>query len=252
MKITKGKQKGVLKTLIYGEPGVGKTSFAAMRPDCIFLGDEPPKQFDVDALEGIEMTFKGVLEAAKLIKDKPYKCVVIDTIGGVEQALVNEMLGPVNTGVSDDKKSSIHTFGRGFGAGQQVLLHKLSEIVDMLEQMPKLEEIIFVAHMRVRTIELPGGIKINKIVPAIETKVIEWLYRRVDCMLYIDIMRQTTQLQKGLVNETKRVVYTDGTELFMAKNRFGLKPAYPFTGRKAVAAIYEDINKLYHKEVNDD
>ena len=243
MEIVTEKGSGIKRTLVYGEPGVGKTTFAAMHPNIVFIGDEPPK-IEVPRLKGMKFNFEGMIEAARLLKKTEYERVAIDTFSGLEATLVKNLLEPVNVNQPEDKKHSIHTFGRGFGAGQENLLNKIATIVEIIEEMPKLKEIIFIAHSRIRTIELPDKSKINKIVPALETKVIEWLYRRSDCMYFIDIVDRTTKLSDKVVNEKKRIIYTTGTELFMAKNRFNLKDMYEFTGRKAVHEIHKDINKF--------
>lgn len=244
MEIVTEKGDGIRRTLVYGEPGVGKTTFAAMHPKIVFLGDEPPK-LNVPRLKGMEFNYKGMLKAAKFLADSDYERVAIDTFSGLEQALIKNLLEPVNINQEEHKKHSIHTFGRGFGAGQENLLSKISHIVDIIERMRNLKEIIFISHSRVRTIELPDKSKINKIVPALETKVIEWLYRRVDCMYFIDIINKTTKLNEKVVNESKRRIYTNGTELFMAKNRFNLKNSYEFTGQKSIVEIHNDINKFF-------
>lgn len=252
MEIIMGKRKALQRTLIYGEPGVGKTTLASQYPNVIFMGDELPDQKDVPRLDGVEFTEKGLMDAAKYLQGTDYERVVIDTISGLSKKLEAKMLGVVNKDLVDAKKDSIHSYGKGWGNGQTVLLYKLTNFIEELEKMPKLKEIIFIAHSRVRTIELPNKQKINKIVPALETQVIEWFYRKTDNMFFVDLAKTSSQTSSNVYRNLseKRLIYTRGTELFMAKSRFNIQPIYEFKGIKSVDALRADIDKTF--EVGND
>ena len=245
MKIVKGIQKKVMRTLVYGEPGVGKTTFGSLFPAPIFLGNELPDHIDVPKLKDVDMTLEGLISAAKFLQEQTeYKTIVVDTVTGIQNALVEAMLAKVNKGKEDKDKRSVHTYGRGFGEGQQNTLSKITYFVDELSKCP-VDDIIFITHTRIREVKLLGGDKMDKMVPALESKIIEWFYQAMDNMFYIDIMRDSVKTSKGVTNTNKRILYTEGTELFTAKNRANMVPAYAYTGPKAVDGIRGEMYKLF-------
>ena len=245
MRIVNGIQKKVMRTLIYGEPGVGKTTFGSLFPKPIFLGNELPDHIDVPKLKDVDMNLDSLIDAAKFLqKQSDYRTIVVDTMTGIQNSLIETMLERVNKGVPDKDKRSVHTYGRGFGEGQQTILSKITYFVDELSQC-NVDDLLFITHTRIREVKLLGGDKMDKMVPALESKVIEWFYQAMDNMFYIDIMRDTVKTSQSIQNTSKRILYTEGTEMFTAKNRAGMSPAYGYTGPKSVAGIRKDMYKLF-------
>src|SRR5690606_10496250 len=87
--------------LLYGVPGVGKTTFFASSPRPIFLGPENLDEIGVDHIQ--IKSFKELLSAIQYVRNeriKDFETLVIDTIDGVEGLIVRDVLqsDPKGTG----------------------------------------------------------------------------------------------------------------------------------------------------------
>lgn len=264
IKIIKGKQKKKFVTIVYGEPGVGKSTFGSLYPKPVFIGNEVPHHIDVYKAPSVD-TYEGLMASAKAIKkmqeEKPqFKTVVMDTLSGIQDGLIAEMLGPnvskLTTPEGKVNKLSVHTWGGGFAAGQQKILSRFVDIYNILDSVPGIDDIVILSHTRGRIVHttLEGVLakrddsndtkdEFTKLTPALETKIMEFFFQKADNMFFLDILRTAAKSGEDIVSENKRMVRTVGTQFYMAKNRSGLKDSYVFTGRKCINQIREDILK---------
>jgi hypothetical protein len=84
--IISGKKKKPFNVILYGVPGIGKSTWAAACPKPIFLGPEENDELDA-ARFPIPASYDDLLkQLTGLVADpKGYKTVVIDTLDGVEK-----------------------------------------------------------------------------------------------------------------------------------------------------------------------
>lgn len=242
IKIIKGKQKKKFVTIVYGEPGVGKSTFGSLYPKPVFIGNEVPHHIDVHKAPSVN-TYEGLMASAKAIKaqqakTKEFKTVVIDSLSGVQDALATEMLGPNVSKL--DSKLSIHTYGGGFAVGQRKVLSRFVDVYNILDSMEGIDDIVLLSHTRNRTVKTTLE-EVNKLTPALETKIMEFFFQKADNMFFLDVVRSAVKEGDDVIAENKRIVRTVGTQLYMAKNRSGLKDSYEFKGPKCIKQIREDI-----------
>ena len=263
IQIVKGKQKKKFVTLVYGEPGAGKSTFGSLYPSPVFIGNEVPHHIDAYKTPAVH-DYEGLIASAKAIralqdKKKEFKTIVIDTVNGIQDDLVTEMLGPsvsrLKTPEGKTNKLSIHTWGGGFAAGQQKILSRFLDIYNILDSVPGIDDIVLLSHTRSRVVpNTVGGVVAKKgdegdqkeytrLTPALETKILEFFAQRADNMLFIDMVTNSVKSGDKIINEVQRIVRTQGSEFYMAKNRSRLKESYIFSGRSTIDIIKDDILK---------
>lgn len=244
IKIIRGKQKKKFVTVVYGEPGVGKSTFGSLYPSPVFIGNEVPHHIDVDKAPSVT-TYEELLASAKAIKaeqekEPRFKTIVVDSISGIQDNLVSQLLGAKAS--DKDSKLSIHTYGGGFAVGQRKVLSRFVDVYNILDSIYGIDDIVLLSHTRKRTVKTTLD-EVDKLTPALETKILEFFFQRADNMFFLDIVRNATKSGDKILSKNERVVRTEGTQLYMAKNRSHLKEEYSFTGKSTIENIRGDILK---------
>ena len=88
MQITRGKQPGAQKVVLYGPEGIGKSTFASKFPDPVFIDTEgSTRHLDVARLPK-PSSWNLLMSAVKYVRDNPSVCktLVIDTLDWAEAA----------------------------------------------------------------------------------------------------------------------------------------------------------------------
>src|SRR3990167_7091747 len=207
MKITNSKDAQVrpsLVMLVYGEGGVGKTTFSTTAPRPLLVDCENGGKYlglrgiDVDrAIVEKWSDMKDVLEFVKLEK---YETIVIDPVGELMDKLKRYMLA-----LNDSKLSQKD--GSPTMAGWGWLKKTLREYIKVLRDSGK--NVILVAHLDEKDDE---GRLVKR--PKIETKLSDDLVNMVDVVAYMTVVQGD--------GETKRVLIVDpGNDKYTAKDRTG-------------------------------
>ncbi len=194
--------KPSLVMLVYGEGGVGKTTFAATAPKPI-IGDceNGAKYF---GLRGIEVdvaqieSWSDIKDFTQIIKD--YDTIVIDPIGELMDKLKRYMI------LLGDAKL-VQKDGSPTMAGWGWLKKTMRDYIKRLRDTGK--NVLLVAHLSEEQDE-------QRIVkrPKIETKLSDDLVAMVDVVAYM------TVIQDG--DESKRILIVDpGSDKYTAKDRTG-------------------------------
>jgi len=220
--------------LVYGEGGVGKTTFASTAPKPLLIDCENGAKYL--GLRGIKIDVAGVNsytefgEAVELAKKNGYETIVIDPVGELMGKLKQYMLTKDDTKLV--QKDGNPTMA-GWGWMKTTLRNKLKYIRDTGLH------VLIVAHVETSKDE---DRQIKQ--PLIETKLADDLINMVDIVGYMTV--QTDPETK----ETKRVILVDPTsDKFRAKDRTGqlgtiIEPNYT----KIVEAIHGTKNYKWAKE----
>jgi len=228
MNITRGKVKSAVKMLIYGPEGVGKTTFAAQLPGCVFIDTEgSTKHMDVARFDP-PAELGDVLEMMKwtLGHTDQIGTLVIDTVDWLESMVFKAVCAENNWKSIEDP---------GYGKGYVVAKQKVKQILEILEAIvAKGVNVCLVCHSMIRKFEMPDAmgsydrytLKLNEknIAPLVK----EW----VDLMLFVNyrtdiITDEKTKTKKGTGGQ-KRIMYANHSAAWDAKNRFGLPDEMPF------------------------
>lgn len=228
MNITRGKVKSAVKMLVYGPEGVGKTTFAAQTPGCVFIDTEgSTRHMDV-------ARFDPPAELGDVLNQLNYVLghtgeigtIVIDTVDWMETLIFNAICTE-----KEIKNIEDIPYGKGYVFAKQ----KMQQILELLQAIvDRGVNVCLVCHSMIRKFELPDKmgsydrymLKLNEknIAPLIK----EW----VDLMLFANyrtdiVIDDKTKTKKGTGGQ-KRIMYANHTACWDAKNRFGLPDEMPF------------------------
>lgn len=237
MPLVKGKINKPQRFVLYGVEGIGKSTFASMFPDPVFIDTEgSTRQMDIDRY--VEDSWEGVLNAIDEVrKNKEYKTLVIDSIDWAEKLCIEYK-------TKKDGVSGLE--GYGYGKGYQIIAEEFAKI------FPKLEEVIdsgitvvLVAHAYIGKFDQPDEMgSYNrwemKLTKNVKPLVREW----GDLVLFANYKTFSVKDENkhNKVQGGKRVMYTQHHPCWDAKNRHGL-PAECEFDYKVIKHIVEGAEK---------
>ena len=228
MNITRGKKQTALKVVVYGPEGVGKTTFAAQFPGVVFIDTEGSTSHMDVARTDPPRTWGELMDQVKWFGEHPDKVgtVCIDTLDWAEKLAIRD--------VCDEKKiGSIEeiAYGKGY-------VFARDRFLKLLEELDKLKNagvhVVLTAHAQIKKFEQPDemgsydrfSLKLNEknIAPLIK----EWS----DLLLFANFKTDVVTAGDGKTKKArggqKRVMYTQHSACWDAKNRFGLGDQLPF------------------------
>lgn len=220
------------RVMIYGVPGIGKSSFGAMAPKSIFITPEG----GVDEIAGAKVlpninTYDDVVEGVnELITGKhEYGTLVMDSADWIEKLCQAKIIG---------NQKSIVTANGGYGAGfsESEKLH--AALIKQLETLREKRNmnIIITAHSQVKMVKDPEAIHDYECYDTKMHEKVSSLWREwVDAVLFARYKTYVKKVEEGSDDKARalgtgeRIVYTEERPSFKAKNRYGLPPEMNFT-----------------------
>lgn len=234
------------RTLLYAVEGIGKSTFAAQAEAPIFIASEKGlAQIDAKAYPEPQ-SFAEVLEALDdlTVSDHTFKTVVIDTLDWVEPLLWAEVC---RKNAWDNIEAP--GYGKGYAAAVELWRLFLARLERLWEKRGM--EVILLAHCHVKPFQNPSGPDYNRYTAAIHEKGYGLIKQWVSCVLFGQHEETTTDPKKGKVkgiSTGRRVLYTERTAAWDAKNRYGLPPTlaldYGEYRRAVEAGLQADPDEL--------
>lgn len=211
------------KFLVYGIPGIGKTSFGATFRNPVLLPvEDGASAIDIMALP-LATTYAQVIESIKfLMGDHPYKTLVIDSLDWIEPLVWQAVC-------DEHGKQSIEAFGYGKGYIEcdKVWRHIMGGL-DYL-RYNKGMDIVLLAHSEIKTVSPPDTdqydtyqIKMQKRAFALWT---EWAETVLFLNYKVNILKTSTGIGQERVRGSgtgDRVIYTAERPAYKAKSRWPL------------------------------
>lgn len=224
--VTRGKINRPLKTLLYGVEGVGKTTFAAMAPDTIFIAAEDgTAQLDVARFPE-PRSWQDVLDAIEELTtgQHSFKTLAIDTLDWLEPVLWAAIC-------KRDGQRDIESYG--YGKGYTAALDEWRVFLAALERMCSQRSmgVIMLAHSWVKPFKNPEGEDFDRYEMKLNNKAAGLLKEWCDTVLFaryetFAVKDQKTKRVRG-VSSGARVVHTVRTAAYDAKNRHDLPETMP-------------------------
>ena len=140
--VTKGRTEKPRRLLVYGTPGVGKSTFACSAPGVVVLpGEDGTAHLDVARFPMPE-TWRDVLDATQVLLsgEHSYETLVIDTLDGIEPLIFAEVC----------REAGKRGGGGGFGKGYTAVLDKWREPSPARAVQGDMRLATFVAHATIR------------------------------------------------------------------------------------------------------
>lgn len=237
MQITRGKQPGAQKVVLYGPEGIGKSTFASRFPEPVFIDTEgSTRHLDVARLPK-PSSWTMLLDDVKYIRDTPGVCktLIIDTLDWAEALCTQHVCDTA-------QKKGVEDFG--YGKGYVYVAEEFGKLLNLLDEViDRGINVLGTAHAKMRKFEQPEEtgaydrweMKMSKNVAPL---VKEWS----DALLFANYKiltvrsgedKKTVKAQGG-----RRTMYTAHHPCWDAKNRWGLPEEVEFDYSAIAPHIY--------------
>jgi len=237
IKITRGIRVTAKRIVIHGVEGIGKSTLAAGLPNPLVLDTEDgTNAIDVARVRcDDQMTTEGTLH--ELARDaQGFQTVVIDSIDWAERQMIEHLL-------RKDQKRSIEDYG--FGKGYTMVAEAMSRFLSVCDTLiDRGINVVLVGHTKVARVSPPdmdeGYDRFElKLTKQSSPLVKEW----ADCILFANYKTRLVEGDDGRTRARggkERVLHTERTAAWDAKNRFGLPAELPMTA-EALAPLFAGV-----------
>jgi hypothetical protein len=226
-KLVKGRLKQHVRSVLYGPEGVGKTTFGAGAPAPIFLGaEEGSAMLDVVRFP-TPQSWADVLEAIRVLTVEPheYRTLVVDTLDWIEPLIWAHIC-------RRDEQSNIE--GYGYGKGYQVALDEWRVFLNRLEGLraAKPVHLVLLAHAWIKPFKNPAGEDYDRYELKIHNKAAGLVKEWSDAVLFANwetYAKKDERKRVRGVSTGARLIYTERTAAYDAKNRYNLPGELPLS-----------------------
>ena len=221
--ITKGREAQPPRIMIYGSEGVGKSTFAALAPNPVFVQTEDGLS-EIDCSKfPLAKSFDDVVLQLQAVRDEQhdYGTVVIDSLDWLERLVWDRVC-------ADYGVKSIEKADGGYGKGYVHALTYWRQIVSLLNDIRarKGMAVILIAHAAVERFEDPEHAAYDRYTSRLHKKACSLVCEWVDAVLFASRrMRVDSTTGKAApvgADGGERILRTNGSPACIAKNRYGL------------------------------
>jgi hypothetical protein len=227
--ISKGKVEAPYRILLHGVDGVGKTTFAAGAPSPIFLGTEDgTDHLDVARFPAPE-SFDDVLEAVRTLTDEPseYKTLVLDSLDWAEPLVLQKVCAQAGV-------QRIEEVGGGYGVGYNAAIDTWRGFLAALEKLQRTRgvHVVLIGHSMIKAFKNPQGEDFDRYILKMHEKsaalVREWCKGVYFANYETFAVKDKAKRVRG-VSTGARIVYTQRTAAYDAKDRYSLPESLPLS-----------------------
>lgn len=245
--VRRGSQPKPSRLLIYGVHGIGKTTFAAMAPNPVFMQSEDGLGTMDASTFGVLNNFSSFLEgiSSLVADDHNFQTLVIDSLDWLEPMLWAH--------VADEngwKDIEAPGYGKGYNAALdtwRMFLEGLNALRD-----EKNMTIIMLAHSEIRRFDSPENEPYDRYQPKLHAKTSALIQEHVDAVLFANYRISTVKSDVGFnkkvtraVGGGDRILYTQERPAFLAKNRYNLPDSIPLDWQS-----FAELVPFYNPEAN--
>lgn len=236
--ITKGREQQPPRIMIYGSEGVGKSTFAALAPNPVFVQTEDGLS-EIDCSKfPLAKSFDDVVLQLQAVRDEQhdYGTVVIDSLDWLERLVWDRVC-------ADYGVKCIEKADGGYGKGYVHALTYWRQIVSILNDIRSKRgmAVVMIAHAAVERFEDPEHAAYDRYTPRLHKKACSLVCEWVDAVLFasrrLRVDSTTGKAAPVGADGGERILRTNGSPACIAKNRFGLPTELPLSWAAFVEAL---------------
>lgn len=227
------------RVLLYGEAGVGKTTFGASAPAPIFIQTEDGADVVGASRFPLATSWDDVLDAIKQLytQEHQFQTVVVDSLDWLETLIWRQVAAAHNV-------KSIEDFG--YGKGYVHALDYWKRFLDGLNALRKDKGmgVIMIAHSIVRRFEDPSSEGYDRYEIKLHRKAADLCMEQADVIGFATYRTTTKQVEGKFGNKTtravgtgERVLRTQPRPAFIAKSRYPIPDELPLEWSALLNAI---------------
>jgi hypothetical protein len=240
--VTVRKRRRPVMALLYGQPGIGKSTWASAAPKPIFISTERGlDQLNCHRLPSPK-DFKALYEQGEALanEEHEYQTIVLDTVDGADLLVQKRVCDEYKC-----KSIGDPPYGGGYQRARELWTGLLNKFTEMNERF----NIILIAHSSVKVFTDPSlSAPYDTWQLRLQERSSSILYQAVDTILFVNldttIQKDSPKARKGKgIVSGDRLLWTEPGTGYIAKNRFNFPNPMPFEW----AALEQAISEFYNQ-----
>ena len=245
--ITTGRDNRPPRLMIYGQEGVGKSTFGANAPAPIFVQTEDGLG-EIDCAKfPLAKSLAEVTNALKALRDEEhsYQTVVIDSLDWLERLIFDEICRAYGV-------RSIEKADGGFGHGYTIAVNYWRDILSLLDELRNKRNmaVILLAHAKVERFEDPESSAYDRYSPRLHKLAAGLISEWADAAMFATKRFRVQKEASGFSGERgiaapigagggDRILRTNCGPACMAKNRYNLPEEIPLSWQAFMDILME-------------
>ncbi len=257
LKIGHGKTSLKERIVLYGTPGIGKTSFGIGAPKPLFidlnggLSDNKVAKVD-DEIKSFPRLLEVVNDVAQN-KGYGYETLVFEMLDDAEELCTQHILDTVPG--KSGKATSMADVGGGYGAGFNILFDRMRGLYAALDACHRAGmRLILTAHSKLENVPAPDSSDYQRFNLKLHAKVAALFIEKADAVLFarnqVIVSKDAFDKKRfKALDQDARIVYTVDRATHVAKNRYGLPETFALSWDDFVKNVNDDKSPLLRETV---